>query len=406
MKAVVFHGVGDIRLDDVPEPTLQAPTDAIIRITASAICGTDLHLVRGTESEVEPGTILGHEAVGIVELIGPQVTTVGPGDRVVVTSSITCGTCENCRQGRYDLCLRANPNGPRVITAMFGATKEAGPFNGLQAEKARIPYADSVLVKLPDSISDEQAILLSDIFPAGYYGADLAQIKSGNVVAVFGCGPVGLLAILSAQLMGAGRIFAVDTIPSRLEVAQALGAEVINFDKEDPVKTIKKLTGKIGADRVIDAVGVDANRPHHGLHQLKSMIVETVMKKGEGEKPTAPEANPQGDNWHPGDAPTRALVWEVEAVDKGGTLAIIGVYPKTVQEFPLGLAMNKNISILAGHVPHRKYIPHLIDLISRGEVDPTRILTEKEPLLSAIDAYKAFDERQQGWLKVELVPSL
>jgi threonine dehydrogenase-like Zn-dependent dehydrogenase len=177
MKAVVFHGVGDIRLDDVPEPTLQEPTDAIIRVTSCAICGTDLHLVRGTESKVEPGTILGHEGVGIVEQVGQEITTVKPGDRVVVTSSISCGTCENCRQGRYDLCLRANPNGPRVITAMFGATKEAGSFPGLQAEKARIPFADSVLIKLPDNITDEQAILLSDIFPAGYYGADLAQIK-------------------------------------------------------------------------------------------------------------------------------------------------------------------------------------------------------------------------------------
>ncbi len=402
MKAVVFHGVGDIRVEDVPEPKLEAPTDAIIRVTASAICGTDLHMVRGTEGQMKPGTIMGHEAVGIVELVGYDVENIGVGDRVVVTSSITCGYCENCLKGRYDLCLNANPHGPRGATAFFGGPEPSGPFNGLQAEKARIPFADNVLVKLPDTISDDQAIMLSDIFPTGYYGADLAQIKKGNTVAIFGCGPVGLFTIISAQLMGAGRIFAIDTIPARLEKARELGAEVIDYNAEDPVKTIKKLTGKIGVDRVIDAVGVDANRPHAGLHQVKSLLKAKTFK--EEQQQVAPETNPTEGNWHPGDAPGQALMWEVEAVAKAGTLAIIGIYPDTVDFFPLGAAMNKNITITMGHCPHRKYIPHLIDLVSSGVVDPARILTQGEPLISAIDAYKSFDERQPGWIKVKLEP--
>ncbi len=404
MKAVVFHGIGNISVDDVPEPTIQDPKDAIIRVTASAICGTDLHMVRGTEAQMEPGTILGHEAVGVVEQIGADVKNIKVGDRVVVTSSITCGYCENCKEERYDLCLNANPNGPRGVSAFFGGPKPSGPFNGLQAEKARIPFADNVLVKLFDSITDDQAILLSDIFPTAYYGADLAQIKSGNTVAVFGCGPVGLFAILSAQLMGAGRIFAVDAIPSRLELAAKLGAEAINYDKDDPVSTIKNLTGKIGVDRVIDAVGVDANRPHGGIIQQAKALLQAKTTSQEKQQ-VEPETNPQGDNFHPGDAPSQALQWEAEVVAKGGTIALIGVYPDTVEVFPIGIVMNKNVTLTMGHCPHRKYIPTLMSLVSTGMVNPTQILTQRATLTSALDAYKAFDEREDGWVKVELVPA-
>ncbi len=404
MKAVVFHGVGNISVDDVPEPTIQDPKDAIIRVTASAICGTDLHIVRGTESQMEPGTILGHEAVGIVEQVGSDVKNVKVGDRVVVTSSISCGYCENCKAERYDLCLNANPNGPKSASALFGSPKTNGSYNGLQAEKARIPFADGVLVKLFDSITDDQAILLSDIFPTGYYGAELAQIQTGNTVAVFGCGPVGLFAILSAQLKGAGRIFAVDAIPSRLELAAKLGAEAINYDKDDPVSTIKNLTGKIGVDRVIDAVGVDANRPHGGIIQQAKSLLQTKTFSQEKQQ-VVPEQNPQGGNFHPGDAPSQVLQWAAEVVAKAGTIAIIGVYPETVEVFPLGIAMNKNVTLAMGHCPQRKYIPELMSLISSGMVNPTQILTQQASLTSAIDAYKAFDEREEGWVKVELVPS-
>lgn len=228
MKAVVFHGIGDIRLDDVPEPKIEAPNDAIIRLTSSAICGTDLHMIRGTFPGMKPGTILGHEGVGVIEEIGANVRNLKVGDRVVVPSTIACGFCSYCRSGYHSQCDNANPNGAEAGTAFFGGPAETGPFNGLQAEYARIPYANAGLVKLPKEVTDDQAIMISDIFPTGYFGADIAEIQPGDTVAVFGCGPVGQFAIVSANLFGAGRIIAVDTISSRLEMARSLGAEVID----------------------------------------------------------------------------------------------------------------------------------------------------------------------------------
>jgi threonine dehydrogenase-like Zn-dependent dehydrogenase len=246
MKAVVFRGVGDIRLEDVPEPKIEQPTDAIVRLTASAICGTDLHFVRGTVPGLKEGTILGHEGVGVVESIGKGVRNLDAGDRVVIPSTIACGYCSYCRAGYYACCDNANPQGKEGGTAFFGGPEESGPFNGLQAEKARVPFASVGLVKLPDEVSDDQAILLSDIFPTAWFGARLAEIEPGNTVAVFGCGPVGQLAIASAKLMRAGRILAVDTIESRLDMARAQGAEVIDFEKDDPVEALVELTGGIG----------------------------------------------------------------------------------------------------------------------------------------------------------------
>src|SRR6266478_6427168 len=212
MKAVVFHDIGDIRLEDVKEPKIKEPTDAIVALTASAICGTDLHLIRGTVSGMQKGTILGHEGVGVVEEIGRAARNLSPGDRVVIPSTIACGNCSYCRAGYYAQCDRANPNGPTAGTAFFGGPKSSGPFDGLQAEKARIPFANVGPVKLPDEVDDDQAILLSDIVPTAYMGAENAQIHPGATVAVFGCGPVGQFVIASAKLFGAGRIIAIDTI--------------------------------------------------------------------------------------------------------------------------------------------------------------------------------------------------
>ncbi len=261
MKAVVFHDVGDIRLDNVEDPKIQEPTDAVVRLTSSAICGTDLHMVRGTLAGMVPGTILGHEAVGVVEEVGSQVRNLNVGDRVVIPSTIGCGYCMLCRNGFYAQCDNANPNGPQAGTAFYGGPQPTGPFDGLQAEYARIPYANVMPVKLPENVTDEQAIMISDIFPTAYFGADIAEVKEGDTVAVFGCGPVGQFAIASAWLMGAGRVIAVDKVQSRLEMARAQGAEVINFDEEEPVQTIMELTGNIGVDRIIESVGVDASAP-------------------------------------------------------------------------------------------------------------------------------------------------
>ena len=390
MKAVVFHGIGDIRLDNVKEPKLKEKTDAIVRITAAAICGTDLHMIRGTLPGMKPGTILGHEGVGIVEEVGKNVRNLRVGDRVVVPSTIACGTCSYCRAGYFAQCTESNPNGPEAGTAFFGGPKETGPFDGMQAEYVRVPYAHVGLVKLPEDVSDDQAILLSDIFPTAWFGARLAEIRDGDTVAVFGCGPVGQFAIKSAMLQGAGRVLAVDRIASRLDMARAQGAEVINFDKEDPIKVIKDLTDGIGVDRVIDAVGVDAEARKSDPKFEKEL------------KEVAPKTNPDGDLWQPGSGPSQALVWAVDAVAKAGTISIIGVYPQASERFPIGKAMNKNLTVQMGNCNHRRYIPRLLELVRSGAVDPTEILTNVEPVTNAIEAYEAFDLREPGWIKVEL----
>ena len=404
MKAVVFRGIGDIGLENVPEPKIQKPNDAIVQLTASAICGTDLHLIRGTVPGMVPGTILGHEGVGVVQEVGTAVRNFKPGDRVVIPSTIACGNCSYCRAGYYAQCDNANPNGPEAGTAFYGGPVSSGPFNGMQAEFVRVPFANVNLVKLPDEVLDDQAILLSDIFPTGYMAADLADIGPGKTVAVFGCGPVGQFAILSAKLLNAGRIFAIDAIPSRLKMAQDQGAEVIHFEREDPVEAIKGFTGGIGVDRVLDCVGVDANRPHNG-HGVKSLFRGT-QSTTDTEKNTTLQSRPRGDNWHPGDSPTQALDWGVQSVAKAGTLSIVGVYGDSVRRFPIGQAMEKNLSLKTGNCHHRKYIPRLLQLVSSGIVDPARVLTQVEPIDDVIEAYKLFDRRTPGWVKVMLQPQV
>jgi threonine dehydrogenase-like Zn-dependent dehydrogenase len=393
MKAVVFHGVGDVRVDDVPEPTIEEPADAIVRLTASAICGTDLHFVRGTMPGTKEGRILGHEGVGVVEELGDHVRNLDRGDRVVIPSTVACGTCSYCRAGYTSQCDNANPVSGG--TAFFGGPEDAGGLDGLQAELARIPYANVGLVRLPDEVSDDQAILISDIFPTGYQAAEMAEIHDGDVVCVLGCGPVGQFAIWSAKHLGAGRVIAVDALPYRLEAARHQGAEIVNFESENPVELVAEMTRGIGPDRVIDAVGVDANRgPDADGEKFEQAIEELV-----------PERAPEGDNWQPGSGPTQAIEWAVEIVAKAGTLSLIGVYPPTVESFPIGAAMMKNLTIKGGNCNHRTYIPRLVELVRAGAVDPTELITKQEPLGSAIEAYEAFDRRQPGWLKVELEPA-
>lgn len=402
MKAVVFHGIGDIRLDDVAEPKLKDDSDAIVRITASAICGTDLHFVRGTMPGLKKGRILGHEAVGRVEEVGKGVRNLRAGDRVVVPSTVGCGYCSYCRAGYYAQCDNANPGGKRAGTTFFGGPEEAGGLDGLQAEYARIPFGNVGLVKLPDHVSDDQAIMISDIFPTAYFGAEIAEVGPGDTVCVLGCGPVGQFAIASAKLLGAGRIFAVDCVPDRLEMARAQGAEVVNFEEEDPIAVIVELTGGVGVDRVIDAVGIDAQHAHHGPAGKKAKAQAAEFKE-ELEK-GVPEQNPKGENWHPGDGPSQALRWGVEVLAKAGTHGIIGVYPPSAMAYPIGQAMNKNLTVKMGNCNHRRYIPKLVDLVASGAFDPARVLTKREPVVDAIAAYQEFDRRQPGWIKVELTP--
>jgi threonine dehydrogenase-like Zn-dependent dehydrogenase len=402
MKAVVFHGVGDIRLDEVPKPVLEDETDAIIRITASSICGTDLHMVRGTMAGMKSGTILGHEAVGIVEQVGIGVKDIKVGDRVVVCSTIACGDCVYCKAGEFSSCDNANPNGPEAGTPFFGGPVPTGPFNGLQAEFARIPYADTVLVRLPDDISEEDALLTSDIFPTGYIAADMADVKEGDIIAVFGCGPVGQMAIASAKLMGASKIIAVDCKPDRLQMAAKQGAITVNYNEEDPVRKLKELSNGFGPDAVIDAVGVDAERPHEGPAEDKSLIhvVEYAIEK----KMVAPWTVMLGDQWRQGDAPSQVLIWCIESVRKSGVVSIVGVYPHTAKFLPIGFAMQKSLTIRAANCSHRKYIPRLLEVIQQGKFKPSEIITKQDGISDAIECYKHFDKRHEGWLKVELLP--
>jgi threonine dehydrogenase-like Zn-dependent dehydrogenase len=397
MKAIVFHGIKDIRLEDVPEPRIQDPNDAIVRLTASAICGTDLHLIRGSMPGMKKGTILGHEGVGIVEEVGKHVRNFVPGDRVVLCSTIACGYCSYCRAGYFAQCDNANPLGKAAGTAFFGGPIMCGAFDGMQAEKVRVPFANVGLVKIPDEVQDDQAILVSDIFPTGYFAAELTEIKNGDTVAVFGCGPVGLFSILSAKLKNAGRIFAIDGIESRLEKARELGAEIINFNQEHPVKILMDLTAGIGVDRVIDAVGIDAECPKHGPAAKISQKVENVKQSL-----FPSEESFEKESWKPGDSPAQVLEWMTAAVCKAGTIGIVGVYPQTFQTFPIGIAMNKNLALNMGNCHHRKYIPHLLHLVATGEVHPETVLSHKQELVDALDAYRNFDLREPGWTKVEL----
>jgi threonine dehydrogenase-like Zn-dependent dehydrogenase len=402
MKAVVFHGIGDIRLDGVAEPKIQDRTDAIVRITSSAICGTDLHMIRGTMPGMKPGTVMGHEGVGIVEEVGRGVRNLRRGDRVVIPSTIACGNCSYCRSGYTAQCDDANPNGASAGTSFFGGPAETGPFDGLQAEYARIPYAFHNLVRLPQDVSDDQAILLSDIYPTAWFGARLAEVGDGDVVAVWGCGPVGLFAVMSAFQQGAHRVLAIDGHVDRLESARKLGAEVINFNEEDPVEAIKELTRGIGPDRAIDCVGVDSEMPKQGpaaekAAQQKEQFAQEVQQIGA-------QSKPEGAQWKPGDAPSQAATWAVKTLAKAGTLGIIGVYPQTDRFFPIGTAMNKNLTINMGNCNHRTYIPKLLEMVEGGTVEPTAVLSHIEPMMDVIAAYKEFDLRRPGWIKVELKP--
>jgi threonine dehydrogenase-like Zn-dependent dehydrogenase len=400
MKAVVFHDIGHISLDDVADPSMQHEQDAIVRLTASAICGTDLHMVRGTLPGMQPGTILGHEGVGIIEEVGKGVRNLRRGDRVLIPSTISCGACSYCRTGYTAQCDNANPNGRAAGTSFFGGPKSTGPVNGLQAQYARVPLAHASLMKLPDALDDERAILLSDIFPTGFFGAQLAEVSQGDTVAVFGAGPVGQFAVASAFMLGAGRVIVVDRLDDRLVMARAQGAEAVNFDEENPVEAILAVTGGVGVDRVIDAVGVDAVHAQAG----PAASPEQAQRGEQESKSVTPRRNVSDGHWIPGDAPTQVLDWAISALAKAGTLGVIGVYPPADRFFPVGEAMNKNLTVKMGNCNHRAVTPALIERVRNGSFDPLRVLTTREPLMHVIDAYKAFDERQSGWIKVALEP--
>lgn len=401
MKAVVYRGVGDVALENVPEPKIEEPSDAIVRVTASAICGTDLHFIRGTFPGVKEGRILGHEAVATVEETGGAVRNLRHGDRVVVPSTVGCGSCTYCRAGYQSQCDVANPNGPDAGTVFFGGPEQAGGLDGLQAEFARIPFASANLVKLPEEITDDQAVLMSDILPTAYMAAVMAEIKPSDTVAVFGCGPVGLFAITCAQHLGAGRVFAIDNAESRLEMARSHGAEVIHFEKENPVEVLKELTRGSGPDRTIDAVGVDAATASEGP---ASNPKANKQFKEELDQ-IAQQGIPKEKAFQPGGAPSQSLKWAIESAAKAGTVSVIGVYSSPVSSFPIEQVLEKNLTLKAGNCNHRRYMPEMIELVRSGVIEPEQFLTQREPIESAIDAYRSFAKHEKGWIKVKLEPS-
>ena len=327
MQAVVFHGIGDIRLDNVPDPKIKDDTDAIVRITSSAICGTDLHFVRGTVPGLKKGTVLGHEAVGIVEEIGKGVRNLRVGDRVVVPSTVGCGYCSYCRAGYFAKCDNANPKGNRAPTVFFGGPAENGGLDGLQAERARIPFANVGLVKLPESVTDDQAILISDIFPTAYFGARLAEVKEGDTVCVFGCGPVG------SSRSGREAHARWPRVRGRLcDVTARDGARSGCRSRQ------LRRGGSDGGDRRVDRGCGRRSRDRRGWRRRAARAPWSAGKKAKKQasefeeevKTVAPEQNPKGENWKPGDGPSQVLRWAVEVIAKAGSLGIIGVYPPTM----------------------------------------------------------------------------
>jgi threonine dehydrogenase-like Zn-dependent dehydrogenase len=336
----------------------------------------------------------------VVEEVGDDVRNFTPGDRVVIGSTIGCGACSYCRAGYYAQCDRANPNGPSAGTSFFGGPAATGPFDGMQAEFVQVPFAATNMVRIPDAVSYDQAILLSDIFPTAWFGSRLAEVGDGDTVLVLGAGIVGQFAVVSAKRQGAGRVLVIDGNESRLEHARGQNAEIINFNAEDPVAVVKELTNGIGVDRVIDAVGVDAQRPKSG--PAAEQAEQQAEQFDAEQQAAAPDANPNGDTWVPGDAPSQVVQWAVQCVAKAGSIGVIGVYPPGFSSFPLGEAMNKNLTIHMGNCNHRRYLPELLDLVVTGVVDPTQFITQQKEPTSAIEAYQSFDRREEGWLKTVL----
>jgi threonine dehydrogenase-like Zn-dependent dehydrogenase len=389
MRALCWHGKGDVRVDTVPDPTIEHPRDAVIQITACAICGSDLHLLDGYQPTMESGDILGHENMGIVVALGSGVSNLKLGDRVVVPFTISCGECWFCKHGLFSACDRTNPNAELAIKAMgqspaglFGFSHMLGGYSGGQAEYLRVPMADVGPIKVPDSLTDEQALFLSDIFPTGYMAAVNAQIQPGDTVAIWGCGPVGQFAIRSALMLGAGRVIAIDEVPERLAMAEAGGAETINFATTDVLDELKARTKGRGPDSCIDAVGCEASG-----HGALDAVVDKV-------KAVAMLAT---DRVH-------VLRQAIMACRKGGTLSIPGVYVGMGDKIPIGPAMNKGLTFKMGQTHVQAYTAPLLARIEAGDIDPSFVVTNKTSLENAPEMYQKFRDKQDGVIKVVLRP--
>lgn len=390
MKALCWHGKSDVRIDTVPDPVIQEPMDAIVRITSTAICGSDLHLFDGFMPTMKAGDVIGHEPMGIVEEVGAGVRNLKAGDRVVVPFTISCGACYFCQKQLYSCCDTSNPNAEMARKVMgqspaglFGYSHMLGGFPGGQAEYLRVPYADVGPIKIASDLPDEKVLFLSDIFPTGYMAAENAEIEPGDTVAVWGCGPVGQFVIQSCWLLGAGRVIAIDRVPERLAMAKNVGrAEVLNFEKDDIYESLMAMTGGRGPDRCIDAVGTEA----HATGSFDAIVdkAKTALMLGT-------------DRAH-------VLRQAIHCCRKAGTVSIPGVYVGFLDNVPMGPAMNKGLTFKMGQTHVQKYLPSLLEKIEKGEIDPSFIITHRLPLSEGPAAYKTFRDKQDGCIKVVLKP--
>ncbi|HEY9861247.1 MAG TPA: zinc-dependent alcohol dehydrogenase [Candidatus Obscuribacterales bacterium] len=389
MKALCWHGANDVRIGNVPDPTILNPRDAIIKITSTAICGSDLHILDGYIPTMKEGDILGHEFMGEVVELGSAVTNVKIGDRVVVPFTISCGNCFFCQRDLWSLCDNSNPNGWLAEAAMghspsglFGYSHMFGGYAGGQAEYARVPFADVGLFKVPDGLSDDQVLFLTDIFPTGYMAAENCNIEPGDTVAVWGCGPVGQFAIKSAFMLGAERVIAIDRIPERLQMAkEQCGAEIINYEEIDAGEAVKEMTGGRGPDSCIDAVGMEA----HGTGPMAMYDQVKQAVRLETDRPTA-------------------LRQVILSCRKGGHVSLAGVYGGFLDKVPFGAAFNKGLTFKMGQTHMHRYIKPLMEAVQQGKIDPSFVITHKLPLDQAPHGYKIFREKQDNCIKVVLKP--
>jgi len=388
MKALRWYGSRDIRVETVPDPTIVQPRDAIIKVTSCAICGSDLHLYEGLIPTMEKGDILGHEFMGEVVEVGAGVTNLTVGERVVVPFNIACGQCHFCQRDLWALCDNSNPNAAMAeklygssASGLFGYSHLFGGFAGGQAEYVRVPFADVAALKVPEGLSDEQVLFLGDIFPTGYMAAENCEIIPGDIVAVWGAGPVGLFAIKSAYMLGAGQVIAIDRFPERLEKARAWGATVLNYEQVDVLDSLKELTQGHGPDSCIDAVGMEAHGT--GLDAWYDRIKLAV--KLETDRPTA----------------FRQII---QACRKGGVVSVPGVYGGFIDKFPLGAAFNKGLTLRLGQTHTHRYMRPLLERIEAGEIDPSFVISHRMRLDDAPRGYEIFQKKDDCCTKVVLRP--
>ena len=390
MRATCWMGRNEVQVQDVPDPKILSSRDAIVRITSTAICGSDLHLYDGYIPTMRRGDIVGHEFMGEVVELGRDVTDLAVGDRVVVPFPIACGNCNACQAEAYSLCENSNPNAGLAEKlyghspcGIFGYSHLLGGYAGGQAEYVRVPFADVGPIKVDEDLTDEQVLFLSDIFPTGYMGAEMCDIQPGDTIAVWGAGPVGQFAAASAFLLGAERVVAIDRFEYRLRMARdKVGAETLNYEEVDVVEALKEMTGGRGPDACIDAVGMEAHHASGPIHAYDRVKQATRA---------------ESDRAH-------ALREAIMACRNGGIVSVIGVYGGLIDKFPMGAIVNRSLTVKAGQCHVHRYMRPLLERIRRGEIDPSFIVTHRLPLDEAPNGYEIFKHKQDDCMKVVLTP--